>query len=207
MYGREPRGPLAILNSTWAGRVAVPYNLSKSSASYLQELKTRLETVTQQAELITNRQQKSYVHHYNLRRRYKEFKEGDLVVALTPDSTNKLYARWTGPVEVVKRKYPDSYYVRMPENNLRLLHANKLRKYVVRAQTVGIVFDDDEEFGELYETPIFTKSSKHKFLMEVDLNHLAEEKRSALIKLILENEDFFPGDIRRAKVGKHTIPI
>ncbi|GFV23896.1 retrovirus-related Pol polyprotein from transposon opus [Trichonephila clavipes] len=41
----------------------------------------------------------------------------------------------------------------MAGGNLRLLHVNKIRKYRARVQTVGVVYDIDDEFGEIYETP------------------------------------------------------
>ncbi|GFV45372.1 hypothetical protein TNCV_5055661 [Trichonephila clavipes] len=41
----------------------------------------------------------------------------------------------------------------MAGGNLRLLHVNKIREYKARVQTVGVIYDIDDEFGEIYETP------------------------------------------------------
>ncbi|CAL1272132.1 unnamed protein product [Larinioides sclopetarius] len=92
--------------------------------------------------------------------------ERDQVLVLIPDSTNKLYARWIGPVEVVRRVKPNSYYLRMPEGNLRLLHVNKMREYKARIQTVGVVYDTDEEFGEIYETPKLSIAERNDEALE-----------------------------------------
>ncbi|GFW76830.1 retrovirus-related Pol polyprotein from transposon 17.6 [Trichonephila clavipes] len=47
------------------------------------------------------------------RKKHGEFAPGDQVLVLIPYSTNKLYARWTSPVKVVKRVKPNSYYLQM----------------------------------------------------------------------------------------------
>lgn len=207
MYGRIPKGPLSILKSTWSGEVPLPYGLNKSNIAYLQELKERLEIATERAKLLSTKNLQNYANYYNLRRKYKEFMEGDLVLALIPDSTNKLYSRWIGPVEVVRRKAPDSYYVKMPEGNLRLLHVNKLRKYEIRVQTVGIVFEDDEEFGELYETPVPEEFENREKLRDLDFSYLEDHQQADLRSLMGRYKQLFSGNIRRTKMGKHSIKI
>ncbi|GFY57203.1 hypothetical protein TNIN_324371 [Trichonephila inaurata madagascariensis] len=47
----------------------------------------------------------------NGRKKHREFAPGDQVLVLIPDSTNKLYARWTDPVKRVK---PNFHYLQMP---------------------------------------------------------------------------------------------
>ncbi|GFY11840.1 hypothetical protein TNCV_4973401 [Trichonephila clavipes] len=48
----------------------------------------------------------------------------------------------------------------MAGGNLRLLHVNKIREYRVRVQTVGVIYDIDDEFGEIYETPTVSAAEK-----------------------------------------------
>ena len=43
LYGRLPRGPLAILKERWAGETELPPNLGKSASQYMSELKKNLE--------------------------------------------------------------------------------------------------------------------------------------------------------------------
>ncbi|GFW43360.1 retrovirus-related Pol polyprotein from transposon 17.6 [Trichonephila clavipes] len=88
---------------------------------------------------------------------------------------NKLYARLTGPVKVVKRVKQNSYYLQMAECNLRLLHVNKIREYRARVQTVGVVYDIDDEFGEIYETPTVPAPEKNdEALDRVTLDYLSK---------------------------------
>ncbi|GFV76857.1 retrovirus-related Pol polyprotein from transposon 17.6 [Trichonephila clavipes] len=49
----------------------------------------------------------------------------------------------------------------MAGGNLRLLHVNKIREYRARVQTVGVIYDIDDEFGEIYETPTVPASEKN----------------------------------------------
>ncbi|GFU90092.1 retrovirus-related Pol polyprotein from transposon 17.6 [Trichonephila clavipes] len=51
LYGREARGPLAILKSSWAGEIHLPTNISQSAADYLQEMKIHMEKAAESASL------------------------------------------------------------------------------------------------------------------------------------------------------------
>ncbi|GFU14553.1 hypothetical protein TNCV_3251721 [Trichonephila clavipes] len=43
---------------------------------------------------------------YNKRSSVKNFSIGEQVVLLIPDSSNKIYARWTGPGEIIQHHPP-----------------------------------------------------------------------------------------------------
>ncbi|GFV20430.1 retrovirus-related Pol polyprotein from transposon 17.6 [Trichonephila clavipes] len=146
MYGRDPKGPLSILKSIWTGNTLLPLNMKGSVESYLKKLKEK-------------------------QKKHQGFAPGDQVLVLIPDSTNKLYARWTGPVKVVKRVKPhtNSYYLQMAGGNLRLLHVNEIKEYRARVQTVGVIYDIDDEFGEIYETPTIPAAEKNDEASDVGL--------------------------------------
>ena len=48
MYGRIPRGPLSLLKDSWVDE-SLPVNIGPSVASYLSELKRRLEVAADKA--------------------------------------------------------------------------------------------------------------------------------------------------------------
>ncbi|GFU99799.1 retrovirus-related Pol polyprotein from transposon 412 [Trichonephila clavipes] len=58
LYGREARGPLAILKSSWAGEIHLPTNISQSVADYLQEMKINMEKAAESASLTAAQKQK-----------------------------------------------------------------------------------------------------------------------------------------------------
>jgi transposase InsO family protein len=127
LYGRLPKGPLHILQSTWTGGGAGAQFCTKPIPKYLEELKINLEKAAQQAKLTAVIQQERMAGSYNRRSSERKFNEGDQVIVLMLDSTNKLFARWQGPATIVKEVRPHSFLVKMDDGAVRHLHQNKLR--------------------------------------------------------------------------------
>jgi hypothetical protein len=151
MYGRVPRGPLAILKETWMGDRELPPNLGKTEIQYLQELKENLELAGKYADSHAVGAQKRYAAAYNTRAREKQFSVGDQVMVLSPDSSNKLYSRWHGPHAIAQVNTPHSYLVDMEDGARRHIHVNKLRPYIARVNAV--VCEDDVDFGRVLALP------------------------------------------------------
>ncbi|GFW82638.1 retrovirus-related Pol polyprotein from transposon 17.6 [Trichonephila clavipes] len=145
LYGRESRGPLAILKSSWAGEIHLPTNISQSAADYLQEMKINMEKAAESASLTAAQKQKAYGDYFNKRSSVKNFSIGEQVVLLIPDSSNKIYARWTGPGEIIQHHPPHSYKVKLSDGTVRHVHVNKIRKYHPRALAVGVILKSERE--------------------------------------------------------------
>ncbi|GFX62485.1 retrovirus-related Pol polyprotein from transposon 412 [Trichonephila clavipes] len=177
LYGREARGPLAILKSSWAGEIYLPTNISQSAADYLQEMKINMEKAAESASLTAAQKQKAYGDYFNKKSSVKNFSIGEQVVLLIPDSSNKIYARWTGPGEIIQHHPPHSYKVKLSDGTVRHVHVNKIRKYHPRALAVGVIFEGDYEFGEIHPTPNLSRSTSERVLHEINLNHLKETVR------------------------------
>ncbi|GFQ96556.1 integrase catalytic domain-containing protein [Trichonephila clavata] len=207
LYGREARGPLAILKSSWAGEIHLPTNISQSTADYLQEMKIKMEKAAESASLTAAQKQKSYGDYFNKRSSVKNFSIGEQVVLLIPDSSNKICARWTGPGEIIQHHPPHSYKVKLPEGTVRHVHVNKIRKYHPRALAVGVIFEDDHEFGEIHPTPNLSRSTSERVLHETDLNHLKETEREQVLAILLKHRTLFTSDVKIAKVGAHRIRL
>ena len=88
VYGRTPRGPLTVLKEMWAGEREVPPDLGKPAEDYLQDLKSKLEEVTEIAKAHTEKKQTRYAS--SLRARHKTFHEGDQVIVLAHHNEGKL---------------------------------------------------------------------------------------------------------------------
>jgi len=88
VWGRLPRGPLAVLKDAMTGKTELPLNLGKTACEYLQDLGQNLEMARNYAKEHAERAQGKYVARYNLRDREKAFEIGDQVLILTPDSTS-----------------------------------------------------------------------------------------------------------------------
>ncbi|GFU21181.1 retrovirus-related Pol polyprotein from transposon 17.6 [Trichonephila clavipes] len=130
---------------------------------------------------------------------------GEQVVLLIPYSINKIYARWTGPGEIIQQHPPHSYKVKLPDGNVRHVYVNKTRKYHPRALGVGVIFEDDHEFGEIHPTPNLSRSTSERILHETDLNHLKESEREQVLAILLKHQILFTSDVKIAKVRTHRI--
>ena len=181
VMGHIPKGPLAILKESWINE-ELPVSFGKTNTQYLQELHHKLKLAHEYANSHADREQKRYAAHYNLRSQDKHFEPGDQVLILTPDSTSsKMFSKWVGPATVVSVRSPYSYLVEF-EGSRRHFHANKLRKFHVRVETVScdpvicnfdtaidvddeldvdvksvlscaIVYEDDTDFGNIDVVP------------------------------------------------------
>ncbi|XP_035228920.1 uncharacterized protein LOC118201016 [Stegodyphus dumicola] len=207
MYGREIRGPLSVLKSSWSGEIPIPLNMKQSVVDYLQEMKINLERAADQASLIASEKQAAYSNYFNRRAIPKEFKVGDKVYLLIPDSSNKLYARWTGPGKIIKYCPPHSYKVKLSDGKVKHVHVNKIRKYIARVNAVGVIFENEEEFGEIHPTPQASSQDMEVVLQKLQLEHLTGDQQQQIKQLIRKHESLFTGKVKIAKVGFHKIKL
>jgi hypothetical protein len=186
LYGRLPRGPLAVLKETWSGERELPPNLNKTEVQYMKELKNNLEIAREYASEHAAIAQEKYVTHYNKNAVDKSFSVDDRVVVLHPDSTNKLYSRWQiGTVSEVLSPY--SYLVDMPDGARRHLHANKLRPCTARAQSV--ILDRDREFGRVLALPMSNSDMlPSQRINQTVISHLTRDQQVELLQVL----DTFP---------------
>jgi hypothetical protein len=189
LYGRLPRGPLAVLKETWSGEIELPRNFNKSEVRYMQELQQNLELARNYASEHAAVAQERYVNYYNRNTKAKSFVVGDRVIVLHPDSTNKRLKRWQVGT-VAKVKSPHSYLVDMPDGARRHLHVNKLRPCTALAHSV--VLEQDKEFGRVLSLPVI--DSELLPSQKVDksyLSHLSEDDQQELLKLLDEFPQIF----------------
>ncbi|GFV89133.1 hypothetical protein TNCV_4913321 [Trichonephila clavipes] len=152
-------------------------------------------------------QTKAYGDYFNKRSSVKNFSIGEQVVLLIPDSSNKIYARWTGPGEIIQHHPPHSYKVKLSDGTVRHVQVNKIRKYHPRTLAVGVIFEGDHEFGEIHPTPNLSRSTSERVLHEINLNHLKESEREQVLAIVLKHQTQFTSDVKIAKVGTHRIRL
>ncbi|GFU75630.1 hypothetical protein TNCV_2863441 [Trichonephila clavipes] len=182
LYGREARGPLAILKSSWAGEIHLPTNISQSAADYLQEMKINMEKAAESASLTAAQKQKAYGDYFNKRSSVKNFSIGEQVILLISDSSNKIYARWTGPGEIIQHHPPHSYKVKLPDGTVTTNSRNPSHSNL-------------------------SKSTSERVLHEINLNHLKESEREQVLAIVLKHQTLFTSDVKIANVGTHRIRL
>ncbi|GFU37638.1 retrovirus-related Pol polyprotein from transposon opus [Trichonephila clavipes] len=153
VYGRLPSGPISLLKEVWVGERNIPTTLSRSVEKYLEDLIEKLRKAHEIAAETAEATQNNYASYYNLRSREKQFKVGDKVLVLLPSSTHKLMKTWIGPATIIEITRPYSAKVELDDGGIRELHFNKLRPYIARVGQVGLIFDQDSDFGDLHYAP------------------------------------------------------
>ena len=164
------------------------------------------------AEENSSINQTRYTHRYNLRSKYKTFEVDDPVIILMKDSSNKLMQRWIGPAKICAKVSPNSYEVECDDGSVKRLHANHLRAYHERVNAVGLIFENDKEFGDLECVPIkldeITETLDEK-LEKLNLDHLNIDQRKEVLKILQKNKEVFsdrPGLCDPA-IAEHVITV
>ena len=208
VYGKLPRGVLSVLRDNMTGMITPDNTITKSVQEYCDQVKSDLLITHELAEERCSKAQRQYVTHYNLRTRDKVFDPGDQVLVLFPDSTNKLVSKFQGP-GVVRTKLNDySYMIEMPNGSVRRLHANNIRKFIPRVQSIGVIFDDEEDFGEIPCYPSLLDIETDMIdLNSVDLNHLNSVQKQQMLNLIVKHKNVFSDKPGKCTVGEHKIEL
>ncbi|GBN76274.1 hypothetical protein AVEN_103734-1 [Araneus ventricosus] len=74
------------------------------------------------------------------------------------------HKKWIGHVSIIDLTRPHSVLVRMEVGACKEVHVNKILPYIARVQQVGLVFEQDEDFGDLHYAPAdFIRKKKSIF--------------------------------------------
>ena len=128
LYGRAVRGPLDILRETWK----VSEKSSESVISHVLNMREKLEKMLELAQENLAAVQVKQKSWYDRMARVREFQPGDKLLVQLPTSTQKLYAQWQEPYQIVKRKGQVDYVVDMHDRRKKhwLFHVNMLKQFV-----------------------------------------------------------------------------
>ncbi|GBN98551.1 hypothetical protein AVEN_207085-1 [Araneus ventricosus] len=99
VYGRLPRGPLALMRDVWTGKRNIPLGVSRSIEKYLENLRQNLEKAHEIATGNAGNNQAEHTRRYNLRAREKTFQVGEKVLILESVSPHKLLKKMDGTSE------------------------------------------------------------------------------------------------------------
>lgn len=210
VYGRVPPGPLSMLKDVWAGKREIPTDASRAVETYLQDLVEKVQNAHAIASETAEASQRSYTHRYNLRAREKTFTVGDNVLILQPSSTHKLLNTWIGPATIVELTRQHSAKVELEDGSIRELHFNKLRPYVSRAQHIGLIFDEDKDFGDVHCAPtdrVVCSSNDIAEHIEQAISTLQTVQRRELSRVLCRYLDVFNAQLGRARVEGHTVQV
>ena len=98
LYGRQVRGPLAVLRDLWGDKTLIDEN--RTLYQYVIELQTKLQECAKIAARNTEVSVQKYKTYFDLKSQDRQFSPGDEVLLLLPDTTNKFLVAWKGPFDV-----------------------------------------------------------------------------------------------------------
>lgn len=204
-YGQHPRGILSLLKNDFIGQDVLPA-ASMSVSDYLTKLRDILEKVRKFADENAKIAQEQYAKFYNADARDKQFDVDETVIVLERDNTSKTFAEWkTGVITQVLSPY--TYIVSMPNGSRRHLHANRLRKFVVQTNHVGLITDNDHDFGDI--VPVPTEHAPNILpsycINKSSLTHLSSTERNALFNVLDQFHTCFSETPGLCNIVQHEI--
>ncbi|KAG8193691.1 hypothetical protein JTE90_024052 [Oedothorax gibbosus] len=129
---------------------------------------------------------------------------------LIPSSSHKLLKTWCGPATVVQLTRPHTALIEFEDKSRREFHFNKLRPYIARIEQVGLIFEQDEVFGDISYAPTSeTKKSSndiYKHILEQE-GSLTLKQREDLIVVLRSYGGLFDQVPGQARVPGHDIRV
>ena len=136
MYGRTPKGPMAVLRDLLSGEQITEE--VRNTYKYVVDLETRIAHGVKLAQDNYKKSAEGAREHVNKTSKLRELKVGDKVLVFLPETTNKLLLRWKGPFEVIK-KHSKVNYVILIKGIAKSFHINMMKKYEERAEQSNVL--------------------------------------------------------------------
>ena len=234
VYGRQMRGPLAILKQTFVNKEEEEEY--KNVYAYLMDLKQRLSEVTEIANRNSKINKNKYKTQYDRYSTTRKLDEGDCVLVLKPYRENKLSVYWQGPYRVNKKISKFNYLIERGDK-VKIYHINRLMKYHSRikdgnykdetkveetntlqsANMVSVIDEEDEVEEGMLEDDIVpgipTLDIKSRIIEEdifkqIKVNpHLNERQNSEIMNVLNGFKDIISDIPGKATVEEFKIKI
>ena len=216
MFGRRPRENLRILYESWEEEMQ-PQPLTE----YVTKLRDRLRCAHDLARENLEKAQQKMKEYYDRKSRYREFKEGDLVLLFDSTRGKPLQARYRGPFVVLNKLGPVNYLISTPgrRKQTRNVHINLLRKYEGEVAAVACVGADTEEEPDQTLSKGVKEDFSHERLdhrldnsraldgMSERLSHLGSDQRRELLQLLRKFPQITQDTPTRTHVIEHDVAL
>ena len=195
MYGRDVRGPLHFLKTSWIeGEVDVC-----SVGDWLVSVKARM---MEMAEVVSDREVQAKAkmkEFYDRSASVKTFSQGDMVLVRKPLLKQKMACAWEGPFEIEQQVSPVTYAIKLPgrSNKAKILHCNLLKEWHTPAEKVhGVMVVSEVESGS--EPSPGLRLGRDDFVP-------SSSEQAALDSVLLKYEDVLCSNPGRTDAAKLTI--
>ena len=152
LYGKQVRGPLAVLRDLWENDKLQPEE--RPSFQYLFDLRERLEECSEIAARNAEVSATKFKTYFDIKSQNRSFVPGDEILILLPDNSNKLLMSWSGPYKVLERRNKVDYLIDQ-NGTSKLFHINLLKKYHRRtSDVVSFVCDESSRTYDQATFPV-----------------------------------------------------
>ena len=217
LYGRNVRGPMAILRELWTDEVEDEE--VRSTYDYVINLRKRLEHTCELAMKNLQKVQGKQKAYYDRREKPCSLKVVDKVLLLLPTDSNKLLLQWWGPFEIVEVLNLVDYHVNV-NGYIHTYHANILRLYVERkteashclllAEVSILLRVEDNDESDEYSLDDCTFPSKKEIETYRDVSisdQLTNQQRNEVRELLAKYPDVLTSIPGRTELLEHDIKL
>lgn len=93
--------------------------------------------------------------------------------------------------------YP--YKLKLVNEKIEYVHVKEIQKCCARVHTVGVLYESEEEFGEIHATS-FQRVSQCEDIDSLEMNHLNHFQIEEIKTLLSKYNKLFSGKVEIAKV-------
>ena len=220
MYGRQPRGPLAVIKDLCAGTETNGQSFM-FAYDYAKQLAQRISDTCKIAKENTAESVAKHKKYADQNSKLRKFLKGDLVLALLPNESNTLTMAYKGPFRVEGTQGETNYHIRIGKT-LKTYHANILKKYNTRNVTtsqantvfqvanIATIVDESDAIGSenmpeiLYNQQHQTEDYTH---IEINENNRTSQEISKIRTVLASFADVFTDVPGRTDCIEHDIRL
>ena len=219
LYGREPRGPMAVLQELFIGSDATEE--VRSAYRYVVDLSERIKESCKLAQEAVQDTRDKYTEDVSQNTNMRTLEPGDKALLLLPKDKNKLLLTWQGPFEVVRKVSRVNYEIKV-KGKKKVFHINMLKKYESRetleqtsntcvftlANSATIVDAEDDD-GEEPEPsiPIPSWKPKETFKDVKVCEDLTEVQKKQVFEVLKEYSDVLTDRPGKTTLLEHEIKL
>ena len=223
LYGRQARGPLSLLKTTWAKGLTDLSSAKQNVVAYLLDLRQKLKEIVDTAVEHNKRAKTKSKTWYDKRARERTFAPGDLVLALLPSTKDPLGLKYQGPYRIIEKVGPVDYILETPgrRKSTALLHVNLLKRYVTRDIATNSYssadaklsiphITDDELIGHSgcwFTSADPSATSAQLVQDQFNLQHLSSDCRKELAQLLSKYPKLFNDNPGKTDAIVHHIEL
>jgi len=190
VFGRDVRGTLDVLREEWLPSQEEPNDI----ATYVTQLHERMQSAKDIVQHHLQQAQEKQKTWYDQKAREMKLVEGEQVLLLLPDSSQKFLRKWKGPYTVKRRIGLVNYEIIMnSQGQTKVFHINLLKKWHPRKDEQNSYHNDIENDGSITDRG----NPSQQINMGTELTH----NQQTQLYQVLNN---FP-NVLAAEPGKTTV--